>query len=91
MVPTVIFAVVILALMTAGILFLVNYIQNQQSQPPVAANTGTAVPSNVNANTPPATPVVQGPTMGAAKIEFKTSGDDISLSSSPTGQNPSPL
>ena len=81
MVPTVIFAVVILALMTAGILFLVNYIQNQQSQPPVAANTGTAVPSNVNANTPPATPVVQGPTMGAAKIEFKTSGDDISLSS----------
>src|SRR5690349_21087309 len=37
-VPTIIFAAVILGLMTAGILFLVNYIQNQQSEPQIAAN-----------------------------------------------------
>src|SRR5215218_6977901 len=40
MIPTIIFAVIILGLMSWGLLKLVDYIQNQQSQP--AANTNTA-------------------------------------------------
>ena len=44
---TIVFAVVILGLMTWGILSLVSYIQNQQSQP-VVSNANT---SNTNANT----------------------------------------
>ncbi len=82
LIPTVIFAVVILGLMTAGILFLVNYIQNQQSSPPVVVNTASVnitVPANVNANA--SIPVSQAPAMGALKVEFKTSGEDISLNS----------
>ena len=64
MIPTVLFAVVILGLMTAGILFLVNYIQNQQSEPPVATNTAN-VNSTVPGNAKPdsSIPGSQAPTM----------------------------
>lgn len=50
---TIIFALVILGLMTWGILTLVNYLQNEQTKP-VANNTNTAnnsAQTNVNANT----------------------------------------
>lgn len=80
-VPTVIFAVIILALMTAGILFLVRYIQNQQSEPPVATNVNTIAPTNTGTNPNTVTPASQAPTMGALKVEFKTSGEEISLNS----------
>ena len=83
MAPTVLFAVVILALMTAGILFLVRYIQNQQSQPPVAANTAninSAVPANAtSANA--GTASSQAPAMGRVKVEFMAVGDAVSLTS----------
>jgi cytoskeleton protein RodZ len=82
-VPTVIFAAVILALMSAGILFLVNYIQNRQSEPPIAANTSNnaAVATNaaVNSSAAPQTGAV--PAMGAVRIEFRTLGEEIWLSS----------
>ncbi len=87
-VPTVIFAAVILGLMTAGILFLVNYIQKQQTDPLVASNIAnsntlpTANNSTVQANaTTPQPPVGQAPTMDALRVEFRTSGEDIWLSS----------
>ncbi len=85
-VPTVIFAAVILALMSAGILFLVNYIQNQQSEPPIAANTvntnNAASPANASVNTAaPVGPSGPVPAMGTVKVEFKTLGDEIWLSS----------
>src|SRR5829696_4593622 len=44
LVPTIVFAGIILALMTGGILFVVNYIQNQPDSPPVTDN-------NQNSNT----------------------------------------
>lgn len=78
---TIVFAVVILGLMTWGILSLVNYIQNQQSQPVVSnanttntnANTVNAITTNVNAAQPiPATDQI--------KLEFKTSDSPISVS-----------
>ena len=52
MVPTIVFAGIILALMTGGILFVVNYIQNQQAEPQAnlnapAANSNAAAADDV--------------------------------------------
>jgi cytoskeleton protein RodZ len=57
MIPTIIFAVIILGLMTWGLLALVNYIQNNQSQ--TVANTNSASnssSSNANMNAIPVQP-----------------------------------
>lgn len=56
-VPTIVFAGIILALMTGGILFVVSYIQNQQAEPQAnlatpAANSNTA-PANAAVNPAP--------------------------------------
>lgn len=82
-VPTIIFAAIILGMMTAGVLFLVNYIQNQQSEPPISANTVNSSPAatNIAANTTVPATGGAAPTMGAVKVEFKTLGDEIWLSS----------
>ena len=93
-VPTIIFAAVILGLMTAGILFLVNYIQNQQSEPQIAANTvnqNSAAADNRQAdvNSPPA--AGQAPAMGAVKVEFRTGGADIWLNSVVDGESSSSI
>src|SRR5438105_4365055 len=54
MIPTIIFAVVILALMSAGILFGIKYLRNQP-ETPVASNSATNANANIlsqpNANT----------------------------------------
>ncbi len=83
-VPTVLFAVVILGLMTAGIfgiLYLYNYLQEQQGQSPIATNVNSVPPANTNTNSNAAPPASQSPSMGALKIEFKTNGEGISLNS----------
>ncbi|HRI02935.1 MAG TPA: helix-turn-helix domain-containing protein [Pyrinomonadaceae bacterium] len=73
MIPTIIVAVVILALMTAGILFLVNYLR--QPADPVAANSAATPATNSNAvpsgsNTSATDPTA--PAMGSANFEIKT-------------------
>ena len=82
-VPTVIFAAVILGLMTAGILFLVNYIQNQQSEPQIAANTIntnlSATPAGETNTNPAAVDAV--PAMSSLRVEFTANGDEVWLSS----------
>lgn len=86
MIPTIIFAVIILGLMTWGILALVNYIQENQNRPAVS-NTNTN--SNVNSNTadgPTAPKPSTAPSMGSVKIEFKAVGDSISLSANADGK-----
>ena len=84
-VPTVIFAAVILGLMTAGVLFLVNYIQNRQNQPAVATNTAnvpvTNAIQNVNSTQPQPQTNPQVPAMDALKVEFMAVGDAVSLTS----------
>ena len=80
MIPTIIFAVIILGLMSWGLLKLVDYIQNQPSQP--AANINTASNTNtVNTNTNTANANV--PTavteVNEIKIEIKTSGEPVPL------------
>ncbi|HMQ03399.1 MAG TPA: helix-turn-helix domain-containing protein [Pyrinomonadaceae bacterium] len=93
LVPTVIFAAIILGIMTGGLLLLVNYIQNRQSEVPLAVN-GSAVNSG-DADRPEA--VVNSdlstsvPTMDAVKVEFRTSGEDIWLNSVSDGTTTSSI
>lgn len=77
--PTIIFAIIILGAMTAGILYLVKYLQNK---PADAANT--TVETNANANSASnaivaATPTQSAPSLGASKIEFKALKAPVSV------------
>ncbi len=81
--PTIIIAVVILGLMTAGVLALVNYLQNAPS--PTTANT--TVNSNVNSNVTAANAVLANtnvaptaPNVDEIKFELKPISDPISVS-----------
>lgn len=82
MLPTILFAAVILGLMTAGILFLVNYIQNRDTPPPVASNnTPTANNAAVPQTSNPEVVNTQIPSMNGLKVEFMAVGDAVSLMS----------
>ncbi|MBK9153779.1 MAG: helix-turn-helix domain-containing protein [Chloracidobacterium sp.] len=89
-IPTVIFAVIILGLMTAGILVLVNYIQNQQTDNQASVNSpaiGNLAASNTGANvTTPATGA-QAPTMSNLKVAFSAAGDEVWLRSVTDGKS----
>ena len=83
--PTIIGAILILALMTGGILFLLNYLQKNSAQ--TIANTNS-VNTNVNAvntvaNVSPANvAAVSNTATNSLKVDFKADGGDIYLSSS---------
>lgn len=86
MIPTVIFAVVILSLMTAGILFAISYLQRPaepegptaNNPPATNANSTIEAPASANANT--ATPGPPGmPDMATLKVEFRTVGQPVRL------------
>lgn len=85
--PTIIFAGIILALMTGGVLFLVNYLQSQPSAP-VASNDATP---NQNSQSPDSNPAPaaagNGPTMQNLRVEFRTATEPISLSATSDGNN----
>ena len=80
MIPTLIFAVIILGLMSWGLLKLVDYYQNQPSQPVANTNTAnntTVANTNSNAvNTNVAQPLTA---VNEIKIEIKTSGEPVPL------------
>lgn len=80
-VPTIIFAGIILALMTGGILFVVNYLQNQPDRPSVAnlSNTNSNVPS-ISTVSPPL------PSFEQINLEFKALSEKISVVSTVDGQ-----
>ena len=84
-IPTIIFAVIILALMTGGVLFLVNYLQSQPAEP-IATNSA---PTNENPQTSAPTPQSAAPgsvpTMQNLKVEFRTATDPISLRATTDG------
>lgn len=83
-ITTIVFAVIILGLMTWGILAVVNYLQERQNTPANNSNTNTNTnaPAN-NANANPSAPTV--PTMNNLKVDFKAVGSAISLSSNTDG------
>jgi cytoskeleton protein RodZ len=80
MTPTIIMAVVILALMTGGILFGLNYLQNRGATEPgnAAANSNANASLQFNANSGPA--AASAPDMSTLRIDFKAVGSDISIS-----------
>ncbi|MFN2501245.1 MAG: helix-turn-helix domain-containing protein [Pyrinomonadaceae bacterium] len=86
--PTIILAVVILALMTAGILFLVRYLQGP-SDPiavgPQPANANTTISQSANTNSEP---TGVGPDMNSIKVEF-TVTEPVSLTAVSDGKTSS--
>ena len=87
MAPTIIVAVVILALMTAGILALVNYLR--QPVDPIAASTAPKVNANSNSATPPDGSTERPsnlPEIASAKIEFKAVGQPVRLIATTDGE-----
>lgn len=87
--PTILFAGLILALMTGGVLFLVNYLQNRsETQLPTAnrpSNTNTE--PSVASSTEPAAPTGTVPTMETLKVDFMATTESISLSATSDGKN----
>lgn len=77
MIPTIIFAVIILGLMSWGLIALVNYIQNNQT----VANTNTANTNtaNINTNISSETPTPAVP--NEIKVEIKPLVDKINVTS----------
>ena len=86
MTPTIIFAVVILAAMTAGILFLVNYLRQPADAP--AANVASKTNSNTAlASEPESSPTPSNSTeMGAIKVEFKATSGPVALRATVDGE-----
>ena len=90
--PTLIFAAIILGLMTWGVLALVWYIQDQQNQPVVTnSNTAnTAVNTNTANTTPENTNTVQSiPAVNEVKVEFKPVAEPISVEATVDGRKQS--
>jgi len=86
--PTIIFAGIILGLLTGGVLFLLNYLQSKPSPPTAVSN---ASDSNQNSAIPenPTTLSSSGnaPTMANLKVEFRTVSEPISLSATSDGKS----
>jgi cytoskeletal protein RodZ len=90
--PTLIFAAIILGLMTWGVLALVWYIQDQQNQPVAAnsntasnaANSNTANAVSENTNTTQSIPVTD-----EIKVEFKPLSEPISVEATIDGRKSS--
>ena len=83
--PTIIMAVVILALMTGGILFFVKYLG--QPSDPVAPNVSTVINTNTGANTETPVELPAGlPNMASVKIEFKALGQPVPLMATNDGE-----
>jgi cytoskeletal protein RodZ len=83
LVPTIVFAVIILALMTGGILFVVSYIQNQPDRGPNAVNSSNSrtranvEDSNSEAPLNPATDEI--------RLEFRALAEKVSVTSTVDG------
>lgn len=77
MLPTIIFAVIILGLMTWGVLTLVSYLQNQPSSPVTDVNTNA---NTANINTETANVAAPIPSTDEIKVELKTQSSPVSVS-----------
>ncbi len=89
-IPTIAFATLILGIMTAGILFLVNYIQNYRNEAPIASSTANSNSASPAANTLDANVAVlpgSAPVMESLKVEFSAAGDEVWLRSVTDGKS----
>lgn len=92
MIPTIIIAVVILGLMSGGVLFLVKYLREQPSAPPVAnLNTKTpeASPTELPSNSKTETLPTDAPDMATLKVEFRSLSQPVSLTAISDGKSSS--
>jgi cytoskeletal protein RodZ len=91
--PTIIFAVIILGLMTAGILFLVKYLQNNPTQQvadtPVNSNANANSSSDTNISNTSSQPAA--PSMSESKVELKALKAPVSVVSTVDGNKSSSL
>lgn len=83
MIPTIIFAGIILALMTGGVLFVVNYLQNQPASPAANVAANTANNTRPAVQEMPAQP--QTPAFEEIKVEFKATSEKISVTANIDG------
>lgn len=86
--PTIIFAAIILGLMTFGILALVRYIQDQQSQT-VATNSNTANTTNVNTaniNSSNTNAIQSIPATNEIKVELKAVNQTVNVETTVDGK-----
>jgi cytoskeleton protein RodZ len=84
LVPTIIFAVIILGLMTGGILFVVSYIQNQPETPAVStnpANNASSLVANTGAANSDGAPAIPN----EIRVEFKALSEKVSVTSTVDG------
>lgn len=86
-VPTIIFAGIILALMTGGVLFLVNYLRSQPAEPVASNSAATNQSTQETSQTQEQTDPGNAPTMQNLKVEFRTVTEPISLSATSDGKN----
>ena len=80
MAPTIIIAAIILALMTIGVLFLVDYVRQPASE--LAANTQTAnkgTMTDIPSETSPEATAINVPDMNSLKVEFTALSDPVAL------------
>ena len=87
---TIIFAGIILALMTGAIYMVVNYLRSEPSEPTVATNLGNAANQANGQPDQQGTPLpVAGdaPTMQNLRVEFRTATEPISLSATSDGKS----
>jgi len=84
-VTTVIFAAIILALMTTGILFAVNYIRNQPSSPTVVSNTSSNTASNSANVALPGANTNANPIPDGIRVEFKALSEKIAVTATVDG------
>ncbi|HEX6125076.1 MAG TPA: helix-turn-helix domain-containing protein [Pyrinomonadaceae bacterium] len=86
LVPTIVFAGIILALMTGGILFVVNYIQNQSDAPAVATNSVNSN-ADVGSNVEPQGAVNPEPlpVPNEIRLEFRALSEKVSVTSTVDG------
>jgi cytoskeletal protein RodZ len=87
---TIIFAGVILALMTGAIYMIVNYLRSEPSEPAVVTNTSNATNQATGQPDQAATPAPaagDAPTMQNLRVEFRTATEPISLSATSDGKS----
>lgn len=93
MLPTLVFAGIILALMTGGILFVVNYLQNQEDQP-LAKVTPTPALANTPDGSQVASNIVQPPIADKINVQLKAVSEAVwtsySIDGAPKTQTLSP-
>lgn len=79
MIPTVIWAVIILGIMSAAIYFGLNYFRNRPAVVEETPITNVNASGPANANTKPAAPVGSAPDMATLKVEFKATTQPVRL------------